>query len=135
MARKRVKGIKYGKVTKQQKYRLLHACLVEQKSIHEVWFVWGRQPLKLEFTIQLQRPFSFSTKDRTNHTLISPSATTKKPKEYLIFLEQPTSLWLSTSIAKRCCAQQSNWYPPLELGSKKDEKINALPVSQLGRLS
>ena len=36
MPRSRIKGTKYNKITKQQKFILLRLCLVEKKTIHEV---------------------------------------------------------------------------------------------------
>ena len=37
MPRSRVKGTKYNKITKQQKFILLRLCLIEKKTIHEVF--------------------------------------------------------------------------------------------------
>lgn len=57
-ARKRVKGTKYQKVTKQQKYIFLNLVIAEQKSIHEVANTPSRQPFMQASTTPLPKPSS-----------------------------------------------------------------------------
>lgn len=78
MARKRIKGTKYNKVTKQQKYIFLHLCIAEQKSIHEVIKTPFRLPSTQAYITQLPKPYSSSTKKTTKTTTPSQSILQKK---------------------------------------------------------
>ena len=84
MPRTRVKGTKYNKVSKQQKFILLRLCFVEKKSIHEVIPFLSRQLLRSASTIQQQRPSFSSIKNNAKPLL--------------------ASLWLPLPIAERTSA-------------------------------
>ena len=73
MPRSRIKGTKYNKITKQQKFILLRLCLIEKKTIHEVFIFLLRQLRRSASTIQLQRPLFFSTRKNVKTSLISLS--------------------------------------------------------------
>lgn len=66
--RKRAKGTKYQKVTKQQKYIFLNYVIAEQKSIQEVTTTPPRQPFMQGFTTPLPKPSSSSTNATTRTT-------------------------------------------------------------------
>ena len=73
MPRKRTKGVKYNKVSRQQKYIFLNACMTDRKSISEVLFPLCRLPPWLEYITLLPRPsFSF-TKNTISGTTTSSS--------------------------------------------------------------
>ena len=84
MPRTRVKGTKYNKVSKQQKFILLRLCFVEKKSIHEVIPFLPRQLLRSASTIQQQIPSFSSIKNNAKPLL--------------------ASLWLPLPIAERTSA-------------------------------
>lgn len=71
MGRKRVKGTKYNKISKQQKYIFLKLCISEKKGIQEVTNSLYRLLSKLEFTTLQPRQFSSFTKNTTKIILSS----------------------------------------------------------------
>lgn len=71
MARKRMKGCKYRRVSQQQKYIFLKLCVTEQQSIHEVINQLRRQPIMQAFITLLPKQYFSFTKKTTKITLLT----------------------------------------------------------------
>ena len=83
MGRKRIKGTKYNRVTKQQKYIFLKLCITEKQSIHEVLISLTRRPSMQASTIQQPKLSYSSTKNNTKTTpptwSMIPTSSPSKP--------------------------------------------------------